>query len=104
MKRINLKICTVNNSAVPAGFELNYRREYLQLLEVAPDGVTVSEMAKLIRVIDRLKIAEDSGSILLEDADWQTLRERVEAAKFQFVAAEIVELVENVTNAETVTV
>lgn len=101
MKRINLKICTVNNSAAPAGFELNYKREYLQLLEVAPDGVTVSEMAKMIRVIKRLKEAPDSGSILLEDADWQTLRERVESAKFQFVAAEIVELVENVTNAET---
>lgn len=102
MKTIQLKTVTVNNSAVPAGFTLNYRREYLQLLEVAPDGLTVGEMGDLIRVIVKLRALEDDGLLRLEDAEWTAFKARVEKAKFQFVAAEIVDLISAVTNAPTV--
>ena len=63
-------------------------------------GLTVQSA---IRVIDRLQKAPEVGSVSLEDADWETLKARVEAAKFQVVASEIVEMVENVTNAKSVT-
>ena len=102
MKTIQLKTVTVNNSAVPAGFTLNYRREYLQLLEVAPDGLTVGEMGDLIRVIVKLRALEDDGLLRLEDSEWTAFKARVEKAKFQFVAAEIVDLISAVTNAPTV--
>ena len=102
MKHIQLKTVTVNNSAVPAGFTLNYRREYLQLLEVAPDGLTVGEMGDLIKVIQKLRAIEDDGLLRLEDAEWNAFKSRVERAKFQFVASEIVDLISTVINAPTV--
>lgn len=103
MRQIELKICTINSGSRFVGAELNYKKEYLQILEMAPEGITVPEMARLIRVIDRLQKAPEVGSVSLEDADWETLKARVEAAKFQVVASEIVEMVENVTNAKSVT-
>lgn len=102
MKSIQLKTTAVTNSSLPAGIELSYKKEYLNMLEIAPEGITIGEMGDLIKVIDKLRAADDTGTITLENSEWSALKARVENAKFSFVAQELVDMVSAVTNAADV--
>jgi len=99
MKRIFLKTVSLSNSQLPADFEFDYRKELLQIIEVVPEGVTVSAMAAALKVQKALTNAIES--VWLEDADWDWLKGKVLANKWRFIAPEIVDFEKAITEAET---
>ena len=99
MKRIRLIKTEISNTQAPPDFLLDYRKEFLRLVELAPEGLTVSQMDVAIKVARKLW---DCGNpeILLEDAEWQYLLDRLKSARFNLVAPEIVEMVRSVEQAQ----
>lgn len=101
MKSIRLKETTIESSQPGAAdFTLKYREEYLRMVEVYPEGITVSQMRSALRVITALKKAGPTSLLVLEDADWEYLKTRAENFRFGLAAPEIVEMVDAVINAE----
>lgn len=100
MKVIQLKVTTLTNSSVPADFELNYKKEFLRMIEVMPEGVTASQMGTHIKVASKLQALSEEGKLFLEDAEWMLLKDKLTSAKFNFIAPEIVAMVEAVEKAE----
>jgi hypothetical protein len=99
MKRIKLIKTEISNTQAPIDFVLDYRREFLRLVELAPEGLTVSQMDTAIKVARKLVHCEGQ-EILLEDAEWKYLLDRLKGARFNLVAPEIVEMVLSVERAE----
>ena len=100
MKQIKLITTPITNSQAPADFALNYRNEFLRLVEIAAEGLTVSQMAVAIKVASKLQ-STPIGNLYLEDTEWEYLRGKLSAAKWNFIAPEIVAMVEAVEKAET---
>ena len=98
MKRIKLIKTEISNTQAPADFLLDYRREFLRLVELAPEGLTVSQMDAAIKVARKL-FRSETEEILLEDAEWKYLLDRLKSARFNLVAPEIVEMVRSVEQA-----
>lgn len=98
MKRIRLIKTEISNSQAPSDFILDYRREFLRLVELAPEGLTVSQMDTAIKIARKLFHSE-TETILLEDAEWKYLLDRLKSARFNLVAPEIVEMVKSVEQA-----
>jgi hypothetical protein len=61
-------------------------------------GATIDEMRKGIRVLDALDAATDDV-LSLEDADWQHLKEKVEAMPWAIVDRRIIQFHDDVTQA-----
>lgn len=102
MKRFKLITTQVtSNSQVPEAFELNYRKEFLRMIEIAPEGTTVSQMGTAIKVAKKLQDTPDDGTVFLEDAEHEYLLGKARAFRFTLIAAEIVEMIEAVEKAET---
>ena len=99
MKRIFLKTVTLSNSNIPDGFEFDYKKELLQIIEVLPEGATISQMSSALKVQAILKNA--SQSFYLEDADWEWLKNKVTANKWRIVAPELVDFEKAITEAVT---
>jgi len=100
MKSFQLKKTILTNSQTD-GFELNYRREFLQLVEVIPEGITISQMGTAIKVAEKLRHASDEGKVFLEDAEHEYLLNRLKNNKWKLVGPEIVEMVKVVEDATT---
>jgi len=100
MKVIQLIVTSLSNSNVPADFELAYKKEFLRLVEIMPEGVIASQMGAHIKVAQKLQSAPPDGKLFLEDAEWELLKNKVTSAKWNFVAPEIVAMVEAVEKAE----
>ena len=97
MRYIEFKIVAINSNLT-----LDYKRlllEYAQSPLPGGQGIGVAEMRKAIRVIDKLEAA--NGIVALEDADWEFLNQRVQAAQFTLAHKVIVEFVDAVANAPT---
>jgi hypothetical protein len=99
MKRIFFKTVGLSNSQLPAEFEFDYRKELLQIIEIVPEGLTVSAMSSALKVQKALSNAIES--VYLEDADWEWLKGKVQVHKWRFVASEIVDFEKAITEAET---
>lgn len=102
MKQIQLQVTKLTNSSVPSDFELSYKKEFLRLVEIMPEGVTASQMGTQIKIAAKLQNASEKGKLFLEDAEWEMLKTKVSAAKWNFIAPEIVAMVEAVEKAEEV--
>ena len=100
MKQIKLIETPITNSQAPEGFKLNYRTEFLRILEIVPEGATVSQMGAAIKIVDKLNNTQIGHALFLEDAEHAYLKAKLDAARFIFVAPEIVAMVEAVANAE----
>ena len=100
MKKIKLIQTEITNTQAPEGFILDYRREFLRLVEISPEGLTISQMDTAIKVARKLQ-SYGELEILLEDAEWQYLLDRLKAARFNLIAPEIVEMVRSVERAES---
>lgn len=61
------------------------------------DGIGIEEMRASIKVLDAIDAS--NGTLELEDADYQTLRQKLDAMKWNLVDSRILRLVEDVTNA-----
>lgn len=101
MKRIKLIKTEIRNTRVPKDFVLDYRTEFLTMIETVPEGMTVSQMGVAIKIADKLH-NPDRDHIYLEDAEWEYLRSKASSWKFGIIAPEIVAMVAAVENAETV--
>lgn len=56
-------------------------KEFLQIIcEQAPEGITIEQVRRSIKVLDKVEAAEDT--LLLEDADHQYLVSRFSQMKF----------------------
>lgn len=102
MKRIKLISTPLTNTNVPEGFLLDYRREFLRLVELIPEGITAMQMGAAISVARKLQQTEEGGYLLLEEHEWEYLRARLSAAKFTMAAPEIVVMVSAVELAKDV--
>lgn len=103
MKKIKLIKTAITNSQVPDDFELDYKKEYSRIVEVVPEGCTVSQMAMAIKVASKLASTPPGEDLILEDAEAEFLANKLKAAKFAFVAPELVTMVEAVEKAEDYT-
>lgn len=100
MKAIRLIETPVTNSAAAENFRLNYKKEFLAMVEIVPEGVTTSQMSAAIKVADALRKASIGSLLILEDSEWEHLKGRAEAYKFSLVCPEVVDMVDAVKNAE----
>lgn len=98
MKSITLKTVTVETSNGP--LMLDYRRQFIGLLEYVPEGATVNELAALVGVAQ--KLARSSDSVTLDNEEWHTLKTRIEATKFSIVNQGVVEMIQAVLEAPEV--
>jgi hypothetical protein len=103
MKLIKLIQTEITNTQAPVDFLLDYRREFLRLVEIAPEGLTVTQMDVAIKLARKLHNYGD-WEILLEDAEWEYLLNRLKSARFNLVAPEIVEMVKSVEQAQDKTI
>ena len=103
MKKITLIQTQITNTQAPADFVLDYRREFLRLIEISPEGMTISQMDLAIKIARKL---QDYGSheICLEDAEWEYLLARLKTARFNLVAPEIVEMARAVESAPEIVI
>ncbi len=102
MKRIKLIKTAITNSQVPEDFELDYKKEFSRIVEVVPEGCTVSQMATAIKVAGKIASTPAGEDLILEDAETEYLANKLKSAKFAFVAPELVAMVEAVEKAEDV--
>lgn len=100
MKAIRLIETSVTNSAAAENFRLNYKKEFLAMVEIVPEGVTTSQMANAIKVAEALRKASIGSLLILEDSEWEYLKGRAEAYKFHLVCVEVVAMVDAVKNAQ----
>jgi len=91
MRSIKLQKVNLTNSQVPDDFELNYRKELLRLVEIVPEGSTITAMKEALKAQEVLSKASDTALIFLEDSTWEFLRSKVNAEKWRFVAVELVD-------------
>jgi hypothetical protein len=77
--------------------ELDYRTQLMGFIEEPPGGATIVEQRKIGRVHDALEAAEDS--VLLEDADHETLCKILNEIKFKVYSKQILAMLESVLDA-----
>lgn len=92
MKNIKLEVKSVSLPSLASDFTLSYKNEYLRLLDMVPEGVTVVELTDLVNVINKLKAIDDYGILMLQDSEWLALKKRIESAKFNLVAPEVLDM------------
>lgn len=99
MHSITLKSAEIKTSAVNT--TLDYKKELLRLSETPAPGqsFSVAQMRKAIRVTEKLEAA--NGHVVLEDADWEFLNQRVQAEQWGLAHKAIVQFVSDVENAPT---
>lgn len=93
MKTIELKEGEVG------GKSFSYKEELKIILHTPIDrnaGADIEEMRRAIRVLDALDATEDN-KLVLEDADFDYLKKRMNSAKFAIVDPALVKFVEDVT-------
>jgi hypothetical protein len=77
--------------------ELDYRTQLRGFIAEPPGGATIDEQRRIRRVDEALEKAEDS--VLLEDADHETLCKILNEIKFKVYSKEILAMLESVLDA-----
>jgi hypothetical protein len=93
MKEVPLKVVDIDTGA------LDYKKELIIIFRSPIDskaGADIEEMRRSIRVLDALDRATDT--LVLEDADYNYLKERVNRARFGMVHPAIVQFVDDMVN------
>lgn len=100
MKQIILKTVTLQLENLKE--ELSYKKLFLQLVEVFPEGIRASEMGDAISISKKLQNATDDGSIFLENSEHSYLCTRFDNHRFGIAAPEIIEMREALFKAKDV--
>lgn len=96
MKHIPLK--TVDLEIGGQTIELAYHKQLVEILRHPADPADLAEVRQAVRVLDRLDdTAPDAPALVLEDADYAYLRERVLAARWPVIDRVLLQFVEDVT-------
>jgi hypothetical protein len=95
MKRIQLRLPPAKNQSAPT-FKL--------IMEHSPQKpLTVAEIRARVKVLDVLERLEpDADSMVLEDADHQTLKNAIESFPWQQAGRDILEIIDDVLEAKPV--
>lgn len=96
MKTIPLRVVPPGPTDTPG--DVNYAvvlREVLSRPLDPRSGIGIAEMRQSLRVLDQLEHA--NGTLELEDADYEHLRQKLEAMPWNVVDRRIVQLVDDVT-------
>lgn len=96
MKQIKLKQLQGDN-----GLVVNYRSVLMDVIKRHPQGITLDEMGKALRVWNALNNS-DNNILKLEDADWETLIGYLKAYPFGVVDNTLLELWHDVESAEEI--
>lgn len=64
-------------------------------------GFDIAEMRKSMKVIDKLEAAEGQDSVMLEDAEFELLKTRLEQTRWTMVTREFLKFLDDVINAPT---
>jgi len=98
MKHILLK--TVQTTIAGKATSVHYRDQIQEVMSTAsPQGATLDEMRRSIRVLDAVEALEGSAKVLeLEDADFEYMKQRVLATKWPVIDRALLQFVEDVTN------
>lgn len=91
MRAIKLEKVKLTNSQVPADFEFSYKAELLRMVEIIPEGSTISAMKEALKAQEVLSNASDSSTIFLEDSTWEFVRAKVNIEKWRFIAKELID-------------
>jgi len=94
MKRFELK--TLQGD----GVIVDYKSVLIDVVKRHPNGITLDEMGKALRVINAIKDA--TTEIRLEDADWETLVAYLKVYPFAIVDEKLLTMKDDVEKAETV--
>ncbi len=84
---------------------LDYRDLMIQIVRSPTDpraGAAIEEIRQSLLVLDALEEAERQDHVVLEDAWWRTLRDKVKVFRFRFAHRTIADFVDAIENAETV--
>ena len=95
MKQIELKRVTMDDGSI-----LDYRSILEEVAKRHPQGITVDEMEKAVRVLAALKRAVDA--VKLEDADWEILKQYLAVYRFGIVDVALIQFRDDVRNAPTI--
>lgn len=98
MRSIDLKIVTVETVNGP--ITIDYRRQFISLLEYVPEGATVLELSLLVSVAQKLNRASDV--VTLDESEWTVLKQRLEATKFNIVNQGVLDMVRAILDAPEV--
>lgn len=97
MKQIELKTLPMTDGKL-----LDYKTILIEICINHPQGIRVADMKKAVLVLGRLQSA--NGAVKLEDADWETLCMYVEAYPFGIADEAIIQMRDDVKNAQVVEV
>lgn len=101
MKTIKLLTVKVtSNMDLPKDTELEYKKEFLRLVQVFPEGATIDEMRRYTKLNKKLRDAAPDSTLYLEDAECDLLAARLKSARFNFFSEEVIEMVDAVLQAK----
>lgn len=61
----------------------DYRMMICQILEApVPGGIDISSMRRISSILDAVEAASSPGSVLLEEEDWNYLKQKISSHKF----------------------
>lgn len=92
MKQIELKVVEGEN-----GLKVDYKDLIINIAKIHPQGITVADMEKAVRVITAARKA--NGVLKLEDADWETLKTYLSVYPFQIVDEALIQFKNDIHNA-----
>jgi hypothetical protein len=98
MKSITLRTVPSNSSTMEG--DLDWAEVIRQVIRRPMDpqtGVTIEEMRKSVRVLDALE--KSNGTLELEDADWEHLKEKTLKMPWGVIDSRILQFVDEVTMA-----
>lgn len=80
--------------------EFKYGEAIINLLRTEAQGMPLDQMRRRISIIEKVERAGDLGYIILEDAEWSELHEKLQTHRWPVAAQEILTFVEAVEKAE----
>ena len=80
--------------------ELNYKDQLIGLVSVVESGMTIVDMRKIEKVVDKLEAADCPGWLELEDAEHETLKAALTKAQFRIYTKAVKNMIESVLEAK----
>ena len=90
MKKVSL-IKTVH-TIQEKEFPLDYREQYKSLITGSTEGFSYAQMKKVDKVYDKLEAADGKGFVLLEDAEHEVLKAKLENPQFSVFTKELFQM------------
>ena len=94
MKRIELKTTTTDD-----GGKLNYKDVLLQQLKMSPQGMSIEQMETALSL--RQTLLHVNGFVIVEEADYKFIMERIDAVRWQVADSAVVQFVKDLKSAPT---